>query len=353
MRVLSIGTDKAVFDASSSARARQSAYATQLGQLDIVVAIKRPLSAVREEHLSVYPAASSFPFIRAMRVYRVACALTKPDVVSVQDPFEVGLIGYFVARHFRVPLHVQVHTDFLSPEYVRGSLINRVRVRIAGFVLRRAARVRVVSERIKTSLEKRYHLSAPVTVLPIFVDVERFHTPKSDFGEGGKFESFSTKLLVVSRLENEKNVELALRSFALSAPKDACLIILGEGSEQATLEKLATELKVRERVFFEGRRDPAPYYRLADILLVPSRYEGYGMVIVEALAAGKPVLSTDIGIAREAGAIVTEPGTFAVALVAWFKSGPRTGTLKSYPYADFDGYVRAYCSDIAACTKGE
>ena len=77
------------------------------------------------------------------------------------------------------------------------------------------------------------------------------------------------------------------------------------------------------------------------------------MVIVEALAAGKPVLSTDVGIARDAGAIVAPTEGFADALAKWFTNGPRTGTLRSYPYQDLTAYVKAYCGDIAACTERE
>ena len=60
------------------------------------------------------------------------------------------------------------------------------------------------------------------------------------------------------------------------------------------------------------------------------------------------MLSTDVGIAREAGAIVTTPEKFAESLSEWFKNGPREGHLESYPYKDFDEYVRAYCDDIVA-----
>jgi glycosyltransferase involved in cell wall biosynthesis len=77
------------------------------------------------------------------------------------------------------------------------------------------------------------------------------------------------------------------------------------------------------------------------------------MVIVEALAAGKPVLSTDVGIAREAGAIVATEKDFATVLAEWFKNGPRTGELKNYPYKTFEAYVRAYSDDIAACVESK
>jgi len=203
-------------------------------------------------------------------------------------------------------------TDFLSPEYAKHSFLNRLRVFAAGFVLRRAARIRVVSERIRDSLKtKNYKLKTKPTVLPIFVDVESFRNTRTDESLAKRFAGFGTRILVVSRLESEKNVALAIRAFAKCAPKDSCLIIVGKGSEKPRLLRIAEELGVSNRVFFEGAEAPIKYYKLANLVLAPSLYEGYGMVIVEALASGVPVLSTDVGIAQETGTIVAPQEKFA------------------------------------------
>jgi glycosyltransferase involved in cell wall biosynthesis len=272
-----------------------------------------------------------------------------PGVVTVQDPFEAGLAAWYIARALGAPLHVQVHTDFLSPGYARHSLINRVRVSLARFVLSRAARVRVVSERIKKALEES-GMQVPIAVLPIYVDVERLQKAGHP-ALTARFAAFDKCILIVSRLEPEKNLALGISAFALSAPKDACLIIVGGGSERSRLEAEAREWNIADRVFFEGEQPAASYYALADLLLVTSFYEGYGLVIIEALAAGKPVLSTDVGVAREAGAIVVSPKEFTAALKSWFDIGSRVGRLNAYPYKNFDEYVRSYCADIAASTQ--
>lgn len=352
MRVLSIGTDRKLFDERSAVFVRHMMYARALGKMDIIVfsllGHHEPTPGIERGPLRIVATNSRHRLLYGWDAIRIARRLVRPDVVSVQDPFETGLVGFLIARMLRVPLHVQVHTDFLSPAFVTLSFLNRIRVSIAGFVLRRASRTRVVSERIKLGIEKRYRLHTPITILPIFVDVGRF---KQVFGEPALSEQlarFKTKLLVVSRLEPEKNVALAIRAFARSAPQDACLTILGTGSQRHMLETLARELKVSDRVFFEERGDPALYYKFTDLVLFPSRYDGYGMVIVEALAAGKPVLSTDVGIAREAGAVIASEGKFGEALSEWFKSGQRTGGLKTYPYRDSNEYVKAYCEDITA-----
>jgi len=328
---------------------RQEAYAKEFGDLDIIGFSRKADGAkpVGERSLHVHPTGSSSPLLYGWGAIRIAKGLPHPDVVTVQDPFETGLVGWWIARKLKVPLHVQVHTDFLSPEYVKLSFLNRIRVHVASFVLRRAARIRVVSGRIHDGLETMQH-KAPITVLPIFVDVEKFKTAKSFERPYLRYE---TKVLVVARLEPEKNVLLAVRAFARSAPSDACLIIVGEGVTRKKIISDQLYQSIHDRVFFIEDEPLPDLYKSVDIVLVPSKYEGYGLVIVEALAAGKPVLSTDVGVAREAGAIVTTEKKFADALAEWFKSGPRTGELKNYPYKNFEDYVRMYCEDISACAK--
>lgn len=354
-RVLAIGSDRSIFDAESASRARQEAYASEFGNLDVIVFSRSSdkVQPFERGALRGYPTNVRFRILNVWCAVRIARSLARPDVVTAQDPFEAGLTAWLVSALHGVPLHIQVHTDFLSPEFARLSLLNMARVFVAGFVLRRASRVRVVSERVRTSIQKRYRLRLPLAILPVFVDRERIvRAPTSDELRK-RLERFKTKVLVVSRLEKEKDVSLAISSFAQSAPDDAGLIVVGEGRERASLGRLVETLGLRGKVLFEGRQDPAPYYKVSDLVLFSSKYDGYGMVIVEALAAGKPVLSADVGIAQEVGAITVSRENFADALRDWFEKGPRTGELKGYPYSDFAAYVRAYGDDITSCVSGQ
>jgi glycosyltransferase involved in cell wall biosynthesis len=131
---------------------------------------------------------------------------------------------------------------------------------------------------------------------------------------------------------------------------------VGDGSEHGHLIALAHQLNIADRVFFENEKESLPYYTIADLVLVPSLYEGYGIVIVEARAAGKPVISTDVGVAREMGAIVVEPQNFAQALAGWFavaEDRPRPTGLEHYPYKNFEEYAKQYAEDIMACLPAE
>lgn len=359
VRILQIGADRAkrgILFPGSPAWRRQEAYAKEFGHLDIIgFSLKEDEASEQSTGpLAVHPTNSSSRLLWGLDALRIARHLPKPDVVSVQDPFETGLVALLIARRWGIPLHIQVHTDFLSPEYARLSFMNRLRVLVAGFVLRRAARIRVVSEGIKRAIKGKYHLNVEISVLPIFTHTVGMRQMQPDPALVEAFSRFDKKILFIGRLEPEKNPGLALRAFAEAAPERTCLIVVGNGSELKTLKGLAKKLGVMEgprMVFFEEEAESAMYYPLADLVLVTSHYEGYGLVTIEALAPGVPVLSTDVGIACEAGAIIAPPEKFADALKQWFKDGPREGRLKSYPYADFDEYVRAYCADIIAVAR--
>jgi len=107
-----------------------------------------------------------------------------------------------------------------------------------------------------------------------------------------------TFIVSVARLdEGQKDHKTLLRAFAqfrargLSSPD---LVLIGEGPDQAALEQLAVELGIRKSVHFLGFcSNPFPYIRQAEMLVLSSRYEGFGMVLGEAMALGTPVISTD------------------------------------------------------------
>lgn len=345
MRVLSFGTDKRVLEAGSAARERQEAYAERIGSLDILLFARGRHDPVHTEHLSITPTNSISRWLYGLDALRIARNVPRPDVITAQDPFETGLVALIAAKVLKVPLHIQVHTDLFSPGFRTHSLLNRIRLSLAMFVLRRAARIRVILGRTKDELIAR-GIAAPITVLPIFVDTARFGAITRV-----KHPRFKLALLCVGRLEPEKHFELAIDALkaARDAGHDAGLTIVGSGSMMPLLRERARRFGLEQFVDLAGQRDDiAPYLATADIVLVPSRYEGYGLVIIEALAAGVPVLSTDVGVAREAGAIVAPAPEFAQALVRWASSGPRRGELQGYPYDRPEAYIEAYTADIEA-----
>jgi len=229
-------------------------------------------------------------------------------LVTAQDPFESGLTAYLSAKKLRVPLELQIHTDFLSPAFTLGSRLNTIRMWIAKFLLSRHPYLRVVSEKIKKSILEKISFplgdTPKVNVFPVFVDVSKYkNAPETRFLRE-KYTGNDLLLLAVSRLEPEKNISLAIRLVAEAAKRKpdsvVALVIAGTGSEEKALRKMAQKCHISDRVFFEGYiADLSPYYRSVDALLVTSLYEGYGMVFAEAVASGCPVLTLNVGAARD------------------------------------------------------
>src|SRR3989344_214865 len=227
MRVLQIGSDRSkrgILYPDTPAAERQVAYAKELGNLDIIALSRKSDQAVpyEIETLRVYPTDSPSILHYAPDAWHIFRNLSRPDVISVQDPFEVGLLGYLFSRIARVPLHVQVHTDFLAPAFGRHSLQNRIRVLLAGFVLRGASRIRVVSERIQYGIEQRYKITTPISVLPIYVDIRAIREAPAGAALSARFARFPRKLAFIGRLEPEKHPCLALRAFAAGASAGSC-----------------------------------------------------------------------------------------------------------------------------------
>jgi glycosyltransferase involved in cell wall biosynthesis len=103
----------------------------------------------------------------------------------------------------------------------------------------------------------------------------------------------------IGRLEAQKGYDVLIR--ALGAIEEATLVLVGEGSERAALEQLATEVGVANRVVWIGwSEDARSYLRTFDVFAFPSRFEGFPLAVLEALLARTAVVATDIGSTGEA-----------------------------------------------------
>ena len=102
------------------------------------------------------------------------------------------------------------------------------------------------------------------------------------------------RILTVGSLKDQKNQPLLLYAFAKIQPSEARLMLLGQGANEAMLRAMASELGIADRVVFAGfHPDPTPFYQSADLFVLSSDYEGLPTVLIEALACGTPVVSTD------------------------------------------------------------
>ncbi len=312
MKIISIGTDRNLFDKESVVRARILEYGALFEEMHIVVFTKLS-SKYKPEKISpnmwIYPtnSFSRFLYVRdatktAFDIYKKINQNLNNIIVTCEDPFGCGLVGMRLKKKTNIALHIQIHTDFLSPFFKKESFFNMFRVRIAKKVLPFADAVRVVSERIKTSLLKTNLIHVDPKVLPIFVDIEKIKQTPITFDLKKKYPQFKFIVLVASRLTKEKNISLALKALGriITQYPGVGLVIAGSGREEFSLKKEVKNLGLSKNVMFESwQQDLISYYKTAHLFLVTSNYEGYGMTIVEALASHCPTIATDVGIARD------------------------------------------------------
>ncbi len=314
MKLLSIGNDRNIFDEKSAVRLRQIGYGAFCEELHLIVFTKKTFQKKQElkisEKVFLHPTASVSRFFYVFDAIRIGSEIVKKyrlerkdSLITCQDPFEAGFVGWMIAKNFNLKLHLQVHTDFLSPYFVKDSFLNTLRVLLAKFVLKKASGIRVVSEKIKSSIEKELTIQqSKIEVLPIYVDAEMIqnHIPQTDLHK--KYPQFEKTVLMMSRLEQEKNIPLSLGVFAEVVKKfpKTGLIIVGSGSKLTSLVESVLKNNLKQNVVFESwSADPLSYLKTADLFLLTSDYEGYGLTLVEAALSNCPIISTDVGIASQ------------------------------------------------------
>jgi len=287
MKVLMISGDKNILKQGTDAYARLELQRSQADQLDVFV----------------------WPQMHSWRDISLAAQKNKYDVITVQDPFWRGLIAWRIARRTGAKLNLQIHTDLSAQPFWRRWL--------AFFLLLRADSVRVVSEKIRGQIQN-IGAGSHIFILPIFVDIGRFQNlmPKPHAQK---------TILWIGRFEREKDPLCATRVLKEVRAKnvDAKLVMLGAGSLEPAMRQLSKNLPIE----FLGWQDPAPYLQIADVVLCTSKHESWGASIVEALAAGVPVVAPDVGVAKEAGAIIVAKSELSNAVIHVLNSGQR-GKLK-------------------------
>jgi len=227
----------------------------------------------------------------------------KIDLVHVQTPFIAHYAGVRFAREHGLPVVATYHTFFEDYLHHYVPILPRG---IGRFLARRftLSQCDDVAALISPSAPMReallaYGVQVPIEVLPTGLPAETFIR-----GDGAKFRArFDLPadrplLLYVGRVAYEKNIDFLLRMFVRVRARrpDALFVIAGEGPALGHLNRLARELGVAEHVRFIGyldrNTDLPNCYAAGDVFVFASRTETQGLVLLEAMAQGTPVVST-------------------------------------------------------------
>lgn len=228
----------------------------------------------------------------------------KPDIIHVHHPFWLGSIGLFLGRRLRVPVVYTYHTRLEHYGHfvpLPGPLFRNL---ISHYLIKRFSNKCdgvIVPTHSAEEYLRMIGVKTNTLVQPTGIEVDDQSAPESErvsqlrkrlgIAPGEKV------LISVSRLSKEKNIDFMLQ--ALARPAQPALppfrlLLVGDGPDREHLRARIDELSLRDRVILAGSVAPEDmklYYALADVFVFASRSETQGMVILEAMAAGLPVLA--------------------------------------------------------------
>ncbi len=233
-----------------------------------------------------------------------------PRIVHLHSPFLLGRAGRKVGRKLGIPVIMTYHTYYHFYSHYFPLLEKRSEELVLRYTLSFASSCDVVvapSETLARFL-RSHELRVPVWVIPTGIEPGEWRGGNPSWlrerGVAG-----SPVLLYVGRLALEKNLFLLLDVFRLIKPlfPEASLVLAGDGPLRSHLQSLAFRAGLSSSLHFLGRVEPGELrhvYASADLLVFPSTTETQGLVLLEAMAAGLPVVA-----ARAGGAVdVVEDG---------------------------------------------
>jgi 1,2-diacylglycerol 3-alpha-glucosyltransferase len=287
------------------------------------------------------------------------------DLVHIQTPFVAHYAGIEIARHLRVPLVETYHTYFehYLQHYVPAVPASWLRLLSRRFTVRQCGQVDALispSQPMADVLQS-YGVTTPIHVIPTGLNAGRFVQ-----GDGRRFRALHRigarpTALFVGRVAHEKNIDFLLTmlfELTIKIP-DVLLVIAGEGPAEAQLRRIVERQDLRRNVLFIGYMDRnttlLDCYSAADVFVFASRTETQGLVLLEAMAQGTPVVSTAVMGTAEVlrgaqGAVVVpeEADAFAEGVASVLRNLRHRQTLSAAAKEDAARWSSAACAQRLA-----
>ena len=216
-----------------------------------------------------------------------------------------GLVGERLKAAWRVPHVAMFHTlGEIKNRASRSENESPLRIRSEASVIEGVERVICATEHEKALLVQLYRADrTKIAVIPLGVDLDRFRPLDKDSARQALGFKDERIILFVGRIEPLKGVDILINAAALLESDIECSVLIVGGDERsrvevAELRSLASDLGIGHRVAFIGAvdHDKLPlFYNAADVCVVPSHYESFGLVALEAMACGIPVVASRVG----------------------------------------------------------
>lgn len=164
-----------------------------------------------------------------------------------------------------------------------------------------ALRVITVSKYCKKRLENKFK-NISIETIYNYLDYENIRRLAKKDINLEKWDDGSFNIVTVGRLVNQKGLDIAIEAIKHLRDKKINIFwhFIGEGKSRAQLRKMVRDMNLEDRVYFHGRiSNPYPYILKCDLYVQPSRYEGYGLTVLEARILGKPILVSNLEVFEE------------------------------------------------------
>lgn len=228
----------------------------------------------------------------------------KPDVIHVHHPFWLGSMGLWMGRRLGVPVIYTYHTRLEHYAHfvpLPGALFRNL---VSHYLIKRFSN-RCQGVIVPTYSAEEYlrmiGVKTPTLVQPTGIDAARYASADTleveSLRQRWQIEPAHTVLISVSRISQEKNISFMLESLAelkRQGHTDLRLLLIGDGPDRQPVQQRVAELGLERQVSLVGAAPPeemAHYYHLGDLFVFASTSETQGMVILEAMAAGLPVVA--------------------------------------------------------------
>lgn len=264
------------------------------------------IKGFNQEERDVYRFTSlPYPFLKE---HRIVLPLSRQlrdfanldiDVIHVQTPFSLGLLGIYFAKKYKIPLVHTYHTFFMAylhyvPFVPKKILEKYAAIHFKRFCLRCDYLI-VPSKQMEEELEKEVQ-EKPIAIIPTGVTVPQLdNQERKALIESFQLDQNTDYFVFVGRLAMEKNLFFLIRVFdiVLKSLPDVKLLIIGDGPVKSELESMAKHLGIMDRVIFTGYiPHPNVFYflELSKLLLFPSKTETQGLIVLESFCFGTPAI---------------------------------------------------------------
>jgi N-acetyl-alpha-D-glucosaminyl L-malate synthase BshA len=169
---------------------------------------------------------------------------------------------------------------------------------ITRFSIEKSDAVTAVSEFLRRETAREFRIERPIEVIHNFVDTDRFRAPERPPAARARLSPHGERVLMhISNFRKVKNLPVVLQVFdQVRKQVPARLALVGDGPEREATERQAGELGIADRVDFLGDQESvADILPAADVFLLPSQHESFGLAALEAMACGVPVVGSRIG----------------------------------------------------------